>query len=122
MHAVVGYLASSFYQAGSIIFEPSPDGTTPPVALGSPSLGPTFSLAPGATPTIAPTPVPVTNRTTILLTGVDSGHDREHALTDTLLVVSVDSADKTAVMMSIPRDISDFSSTPAGPTTPRSTP
>jgi LCP family protein required for cell wall assembly len=108
MHAVVGYLASSFYQAGSIIFEPSPDGTTPPVALGSPSLGPTFSLAPGATPTIAPTPVPVTNRTTILLTGVDSGHDREHALTDTLLVVSVDSADKTAVMMSIPRDISDF--------------
>ena len=58
MHAIVGYIAASFYQAGSIIFEPSPDGTTPPVALGSPSGGPAFSLAPGATPTIAPTPRP----------------------------------------------------------------
>jgi LCP family protein required for cell wall assembly len=40
--------------------------------------------------------------------GVDSGHDRNHALTDTLLVLSVDRVDKTAVMLSIPRDISEF--------------
>lgn len=105
MHAFVGYLAGSFFQAGSVIFAPSPDGTTPPVAFGS---RPPFSLAPGATPTIAPTPAPVTNRTTILLMGVDSGYGREHALTDTLLVLSVDRVDKTAVMMSIPRDIAEF--------------
>jgi LCP family protein required for cell wall assembly len=106
MHVAVGYVALSFYQAGSVIFQPSPDGTTPPVAEGSP--GPSFSLAPGATPTVAPSAVPETNRTTILLMGVDSGHDRNHALTDTLLVLSVDRVDKTAVMLSIPRDISEF--------------
>ena len=107
MHAVVGYVATSFYRAGSAIFEPGSDGTTPPVALGQGSPG-TFSLAPGATPTLAPTPAPKTNRTTILLMGVDSGHDRNHALTDTLLVISVDTVDKTAVMLSVPRDISQF--------------
>jgi LCP family protein required for cell wall assembly len=107
MHSLVGYVAASFFQAGSVIFEPA-DGEPPPLAVGSATPGPTFSLAPGATPTIAPTPAPQTNRTTILLMGVDSGHDRDHALTDTLLVLSVDSVDKTAAMLSIPRDIAQF--------------
>jgi LCP family protein required for cell wall assembly len=52
-----------------------------------------------------PTPKPPTNRVTFLLTGVDSGHDRNHALTDTLLVVSIDTVDKTGVMISVPRDL-----------------
>jgi LCP family protein required for cell wall assembly len=108
MHAAVGYVALSFYRAGSVIFEPSPDGTTPPLAAQSGGPAPSFSLAPGATPTVAPSAAPQTNRTTILLMGVDSGHDRNHALTDTLLVLSVDRVDKTAVMLSIPRDISEF--------------
>ena len=47
-------------------------------------------------------------RVTFLLTGIDSGHDRAHALTDTLLVASVDREAKTAVMLSLPRDISNF--------------
>ncbi len=33
-------------------------------------------------------------RINVLLTGIDSGHDREHALTDTLMVVSVGSQDR----------------------------
>ena len=45
---------------------------------------------------------------TFLLTGVDSGHDRAHALTDTLLVASLDRRTNKAVMLSIPRDISNF--------------
>ena len=45
---------------------------------------------------------------TFLLTGVDSGHDRAHALTDTLLVASLDRLTNKAVMLSIPRDISNF--------------
>ncbi len=104
MHGVVGYYAYSFLGAGEEIFQPEP--SAPPVAHATPN--PSFSLAPGATPTPAPTPRPPTNRVTFLLTGVDSGHDRDHALTDTLLVVSVDTVDKTAVMLSVPRDISNF--------------
>ena len=48
------------------------------------------------------------NRVTFLVTGVDSGHDRTHALTDTLLVVSVDKDTNQAVMLSIPRDTARF--------------
>lgn len=104
MHAAVGYLALSFYRAGEVIFQPLPGEPVANVtATGSPS--PPGSLAPGAT--VAPT-TPPSNRVTVLLTGVDSGHDREHALTDTLLVVSVNPTDHTAVMLSMPRDISDF--------------
>jgi LCP family protein required for cell wall assembly len=107
MHGVIGYYAWAFYEAGSVIFEPEPDPTGPPVAgaTGSPRPTPTFSLEPGATPTPEPTPKPPTNRITFLLTGVDSGHDRNHALTDTLLVVSIDTVDKTGVMISVPRDL-----------------
>ena len=51
---------------------------------------------------------PPTNRITILMTGIDSGHDRTHALTDTLLVVSYDEDTNQAVMLSIPRDTARF--------------
>jgi len=107
MHLFVGYYAWSFYEAGSAIFQPIDD--QPPAivgALSSPAA--TGSLAPSATPPSLAAPAPPSNRITVLLTGVDSGHDRNHALTDTLLVVSVDTVDKTAVMLSIPRDIARF--------------
>jgi LCP family protein required for cell wall assembly len=45
-----------------------------------------------------------TERITFLLLGIDSGVGRDEALTDTILVVSVDPADGTAVMVSVPRD------------------
>jgi LCP family protein required for cell wall assembly len=43
-------------------------------------------------------------RVNFLLVGVDSGFDRPHALTDTMLVVSID-ADGTSAMISVPRDL-----------------
>lgn len=43
-------------------------------------------------------------RVNILLVGVDSGFGRNHALTDTMLVVSID-PDGTSAMISVPRDI-----------------
>ena len=43
-------------------------------------------------------------RVTFLLVGVDSGFGREHDLTDTMLVVSVD-PNGTSVMVSVPRDL-----------------
>ena len=45
-----------------------------------------------------------TERITFLLLGIDSAADRPEALTDTILVVSVDPVARTAVMISIPRD------------------
>jgi len=120
MHGVVGYYAWAFYQAGSEIFEPPPvDNEPPPVSGVSPSPTPTFSLEPGATPTPVPTERPPTNRVTFLLMGVDSGHDRNHALTDTLLVVSIDTVDKTAVMISIPRDLARLPFYAGGTFTPK---
>jgi len=43
-------------------------------------------------------------RVNILLIGVDSGYGRNHALTDTMLVVSID-PDGTSAMLSVPRDL-----------------
>jgi len=104
MHAIGGYVGASFYGAGVVIFKPSPNAITPPIAKGS--VGPGASG--GLGPTSGPTQKPAPDRITILLTGVDSGHDRDHALTDTLLVVSVNTVTNTEVMASVPRDLSRF--------------
>jgi LCP family protein required for cell wall assembly len=45
-----------------------------------------------------------TERISFLLLGIDSGVGRDEALTDTILVVSVDPVARTAVMVSVPRD------------------
>lgn len=45
-----------------------------------------------------------TARINFLLVGIDSGPGRDEALTDTILVVSVDPVARTAVMVSVPRD------------------
>jgi len=45
-----------------------------------------------------------TERVNFLLLGVDSGPGRDEALTDTILVVSIDPVARSAVMVSIPRD------------------
>ena len=44
-------------------------------------------------------------RINILLVGVDSGLGRDHALTDSMMVVSVDPVGRTASMVSLPRDL-----------------
>lgn len=43
-------------------------------------------------------------RVNFLLVGVDEGPGREASLTDTILVLSVDPSDNSAVMVSVPRD------------------
>ena len=103
MHGVAGYYAWSFYDAGSQIFAPEPTPTPGPVGEATPT--------PDGTPVFETPSVtfpPPTNRVTFLLTGIDSGNDRTHALTDTLLVVSVNKDTKEAVMLSIPRDTARF--------------
>ena len=106
-HGYLGYLTWSFYDAGSQIFVGGggdvPLPTTGPE--GSPDAEPTDGIA-AATPVA--TPETMDSRITVLLTGIDSSETRTHALTDTLLVVSVDPDAKTGVMASLPRDLARF--------------
>ena len=91
-------VAWSLYQASGKIF-------VPPVAEvpgASPGASNDFFATPGATP---PTPQ---SRINVLLTGIDASERRSHALTDTLIVVSVDPVTGDVSMVSFPRDISDF--------------
>lgn len=98
-HAAAASLAWSFYDAGKDIFvgvrdpdaTPLPSGAVPSSAFGS--------AAPVAVTTA------VQPRINILLTGIDSGGGRTHALNDTLLVVSVDQATGQMAMVSFPRDM-----------------
>jgi LCP family protein required for cell wall assembly len=104
-HAFVGYYVWAFYDAGSRIFAASAEPTPPP-PTATPTPDPSATPAP-PTPTPPPTPPP-SDRISILLTGVDSGHDRNHALTDTMLVISVSPSKGTVAMISFPRDIARF--------------
>ncbi len=116
-HGAAGYVAYSVYDAGSRIFvvggpddgEQVPSGGTAdpsgaPGGSGGTTPEPTddYQVEPVATPETAD------SRINILLTGVDSAESRTTALTDTLLVVSVNPADGSVAMLSIPRDISNF--------------
>jgi polyisoprenyl-teichoic acid--peptidoglycan teichoic acid transferase len=116
MHGSAAYVSYTVYDAGSKIFVGAgpDDGSTP--APTEPTTA-NASGEPGApTPTepddyqVAPeaTPETVQSRINILLTGIDSAETRSTALTDTLLVVSINPADKSVVMLSLPRDISNF--------------
>jgi LCP family protein required for cell wall assembly len=53
-----------------------------------------------------PTPLP-RERVNVLLMGIDSGPSRTQALTDSLMVISLDPVGRTVSMVSIPRDLVD---------------
>jgi LCP family protein required for cell wall assembly len=102
-HAAAANLAWSFYQAGSKIFTAGgadADVTPPPASSDD------VAVLPVATPFA--TPATAESRINILFLGIDSSERRTHALTDTLMVVSVDPATGVAAMISFPRDIADF--------------
>ena len=105
-HAWVGSVTWAFYDAGSHIFvgQARPDAT-PAASDASPDPSDN-SIDFQATP--FPTPPTASKRITILVTGIDSGHGRDHALTDTIMLVSVDPDTGKVAMLSFPRDISNF--------------
>ena len=109
-HAAAASLAWSFYDAGKQIFSGVTDpDSTPAATFALPSQSP-GSVAP-ATPT--PSGPTVQARINILLTGIDSSESRTHALTDTLLVVSLDPNTGELAMISFPRDLARLP-TPSG--------
>lgn len=94
MHAYAGWVIGSLDSALNQVFSGATGGITSPA---------------GAEPPPAPINRPTyrwdgTERVNFLLLGVDSAPGREDALTDTILVVSVDPVADQAVMVSIPRD------------------
>lgn len=113
-HGTAAYYAYSFYDAGSSIFvgdvepitAPEPGGSaTAPDASGTPQPSDNsvdFQGGPVASPPTA------SSRINVLFTGVDSGNGRDHALTDTMLVASIDPDTKTVTLVSFPRDIAQF--------------
>jgi LCP family protein required for cell wall assembly len=102
-HAALASLAWSFYTAGSKIFT-----STDPVARATPT--PSGSADVDQLPVATPNETPTTAqaRINVLLVGIDSSEQRTHALTDTMLIISIDPVAKTAAMVSFPRDIADF--------------
>jgi LCP family protein required for cell wall assembly len=90
---------------------PTPSATptlSPTPAGASPTASPTPTATPVPTPTPTATPVVNPNRITFLLVGIDFTTGRNTGSTDTLMVVSVDTQTRKAVMLSIPRDTAGF--------------
>lgn len=108
-HVLAASYAYAFYSAGSKIFVA--DGPTTDQLPGAPSPASTgASAAPSDDYNVPPFATPGTSesRITVLLTGVDKNTDREHSLTDTILVVTVDPVTREMAMISFPRDIARF--------------
>ncbi len=103
-HAVGGYYGYLANEAFASIFQDrgasDPGGGIGQQPQPSP-LNPEDDL-----PSPGPSPVPG-ERINVLLMGIDSGPHRNHALTDTLIVVSLDADGRTVSMLSIPRDMVD---------------
>lgn len=110
------YSSWSLYDAGQKIFvgggvDGTGDTQTPPPSLAPGETPPNSPLAsdPGfvdATPLT--TPAPGSHRITVLLTGIDSSPTRNHALNDTMIVVSLDTSTGKLAMVSFARDIAGF--------------
>ncbi len=121
---VAGSVTADARDAAVAIFEPVaeggawvPDATPPPVTANDPDFEITPSEAPSIDPSADPSasastepsvsPTPDVPRVNVLLIGVDSGAGRNTALTDTMIVASLDPVGKTVSMVSIPRDMVD---------------
>lgn len=81
---------------GAWVPPPTPRPTEPPASPG---------VSPSPTPSPTPSPSPEIPRVNVLLIGIDSGVGRNTALTDTMIVASLDPVTETVSMVSIPRDM-----------------
>ena len=116
---VLGSVTADARNAAAEIFQPVAEGgawVPDPAAAGGvwrtglrdhPLRGP--SLDPSASASLEPSasPTPEVPRINVLLIGIDSGVGRNTALTDTMIVASLDPVGKTVSMVSIPRDMVD---------------
>jgi polyisoprenyl-teichoic acid--peptidoglycan teichoic acid transferase len=111
-HVVTGYYAWSAYAADVQIGQTGANTGDPgPVETPDPSGAPVMSTpTPGPQGTQHPSPNPVSQdqRETVLFVGIDAAPGRQEALTDSMLVVSLDADTKQVAMISVPRDTTMF--------------
>jgi LCP family protein required for cell wall assembly len=93
-------------QAAVTVFSPveAPYKPTIPVPVASDD---DFAVAPTASAELLTGP-PELGRFTVLLIGMDSGPNRSQALTDTMIVASMDPVAGAVSMISVPRDLVDL--------------
>jgi polyisoprenyl-teichoic acid--peptidoglycan teichoic acid transferase len=102
--AYAAYLTDVARQAAIAVFSPAEQPWVPnPGTTGV--RDDDFAVAP--TPSIQPSEAPELGRFTVLLLGLDSGANRDHALTDTMIVASLDPIAGAVSMVSVPRDLVD---------------
>ncbi|MBW3613453.1 MAG: LCP family protein [Chloroflexi bacterium] len=99
MHAWVGVVVAELEQTLTQVFAPEPDAPAVPASTPEPG-----GEEPAPTPTPGPNRWADTERINVLLLGTDAAPGREGARPDVILVVSIDPTDRSAVMISIPRD------------------
>lgn len=98
-----GYLTEVAREAAATVFAPTQSSWTP--VANTTEKDDDFGVLPSAS--VLPTAPPQLGRFTVLLIGADSGPDRSHALTDTMIVASLDPVSHTVSMVSVPRDLVD---------------
>jgi LCP family protein required for cell wall assembly len=100
------YLTEVTREAAVAVFAPveAPYQPTVPVPVASDN---DFAPLPSASADLG-TPPPELGRFTVLLLGIDSGPGRGEALTDTMIVASLDPIAGAVSMVSVPRDLVDL--------------
>jgi polyisoprenyl-teichoic acid--peptidoglycan teichoic acid transferase len=96
---------SDFFAVASASAPPAlSNADATPTPADTPSYEPSLTNQPTATPTRVPNP----NRITFLLIGSDFMTGRDHSLTDTMMLVSIDRGTRKVAIVSVPRDTSSF--------------
>jgi polyisoprenyl-teichoic acid--peptidoglycan teichoic acid transferase len=103
-HLWAAAVAWSLYEGWGRVYVPPVAGPVVVLPVASGAATPGSSIL----PSVQPTPEVVSRRINTLVTGIDSSAIRNHALTDTLIVVSVDPDTGAVAMVSFPRDIARF--------------
>jgi LCP family protein required for cell wall assembly len=98
------YLTEVAREAALTVFAPVAQAYNPPRDMNA-DRDSDFGTAP--LPSIEPSAPPTLGRFTVLLLGVDAGAGRSEALTDTMIVASLDPIAGAVSMVSVPRDMVD---------------
>ncbi|HXG26921.1 MAG TPA: LCP family protein [Candidatus Binatia bacterium] len=101
------YLTEVTRQAAAAVFAPQQEPYDPHVEVPVAS-DPDFAAIPTSTPGPTDSPAPELGRFTVLLIGMDSDRGLDYALTDTMIVASLDPVAGAVSMISVPRDLVDL--------------
>jgi LCP family protein required for cell wall assembly len=98
MHAWIGSVVAQLEQTLSQVFAPEPDSVPDP-AGPTPAAGEETPV-----PSSEPNRWADTDRINVMLLGTDAAPGREATLTDVILVLSIEPVDRSAILISVPRD------------------